>query len=192
MTVDVILPCLDEADALPARHRQPARGVPRHRRRQRFDRRIRRRRPRPRRDRRHRTGQGLRLGLCRRRRRRDRRVRRLLRRRRSMGPRRAARPRRTRRRRADRPRLGRRVPTTRGAWAPHARFANRVLAVLMRRATGYRLRDLGPMRVMRRADLVALDLQDPPQRLPARDGPGRTRGRLAGRRVRHRLRPARR
>jgi glycosyltransferase involved in cell wall biosynthesis len=49
--------------------------------------------------------------------------------------------------------LGRRVPTTRGAWAPHARFANGVLAVLMRRATGYRLRDLGPMR-------VALDLQD--------------------------------
>lgn len=56
--------------------------------------------------------------------------------------------------------LGRRVPTTPAAWAPHARFANRVLAVLMRRATGYRLRDLGPMRVMRRADLVALDLQD--------------------------------
>ena len=56
--------------------------------------------------------------------------------------------------------LGRRVPTSAGAWAPHARFANRVLAVLMHRATGYRLRDLGPMRVMRRADLVALDLQD--------------------------------
>jgi glycosyltransferase involved in cell wall biosynthesis len=56
--------------------------------------------------------------------------------------------------------LGRRVPTSRGAWAPHARFANRVLAVLMHRATGYRLRDLGPMRVMRREDLVALDLQD--------------------------------
>lgn len=56
--------------------------------------------------------------------------------------------------------LGRRVPTSRGAWAPHARFANRVLAVLMRRATGYRLRDLGPMRVMRREDLVALDLRD--------------------------------
>ncbi|WP_309147018.1 glycosyltransferase family 2 protein [Curtobacterium sp. MCPF17_001] len=56
--------------------------------------------------------------------------------------------------------LGRRVPTTRGAWAPHARFANRVLAVLMRRATGYRLTDLGPMRVMRREDLVALDLRD--------------------------------
>lgn len=56
--------------------------------------------------------------------------------------------------------LGRRVPTGKGAWAPHARFANRVLAVLMHRATGYRLRDLGPMRVMRREDLVSLDLQD--------------------------------
>jgi len=56
--------------------------------------------------------------------------------------------------------LGRRRPTTRGAWAPHARFANLVLAFLMRRATGYRLHDLGPMRAMRRADLVALDLQD--------------------------------
>lgn len=56
--------------------------------------------------------------------------------------------------------LGRRRPSTSAAWAPHARFANRVLAVLMRRATGYRLTDLGPMRVMRRADLVALDLQD--------------------------------
>lgn len=56
--------------------------------------------------------------------------------------------------------LGRRVPTSRGAWAPHARFANRVLALLMRRATGYELRDLGPMRVMRRADLVSLDLRD--------------------------------
>jgi glycosyltransferase involved in cell wall biosynthesis len=56
--------------------------------------------------------------------------------------------------------LGRRVPTSRGAWAPHARFANRVLAVLMHRATGYRLRDLGPMRVARREGLVALDLRD--------------------------------
>jgi glycosyltransferase involved in cell wall biosynthesis len=56
--------------------------------------------------------------------------------------------------------LGRRRPTGRGAWAPHAHFANRVLALLMRRATGYRLHDLGPMRVMRREALVALDLQD--------------------------------
>jgi glycosyltransferase involved in cell wall biosynthesis len=56
--------------------------------------------------------------------------------------------------------LGRRRPTTAAAWAPHARFANRVLAVLMRRATGYALTDLGPMRAMRREGLVALALQD--------------------------------
>jgi glycosyltransferase involved in cell wall biosynthesis len=56
--------------------------------------------------------------------------------------------------------LGRRRPRTRGAWAPHARFANRVLAMLMRRATGYQLTDLGPMRAMRRDELVALDLRD--------------------------------
>ena len=30
----------------------------------------------------------------------------------------------------------------------------------MHRATGYKLRDLGPMRVMRREDLVTLDLRD--------------------------------
>jgi glycosyltransferase involved in cell wall biosynthesis len=56
--------------------------------------------------------------------------------------------------------LGRRRPRVRRAWAPHARFANRVLAVLMRRATGYPLTDLGPMRAMRREALVALDLRD--------------------------------
>ncbi|MFZ7089172.1 glycosyltransferase family 2 protein [Curtobacterium sp. RRHDQ10] len=56
--------------------------------------------------------------------------------------------------------LGRRRPTGRGAWAPHARLANVVLAFLMRRATGYPLHDLGPMRAMRRDALVALDLQD--------------------------------
>jgi glycosyltransferase involved in cell wall biosynthesis len=56
--------------------------------------------------------------------------------------------------------LGRRRPTTRGAWPLHARFANRALAVLMRRATGLRLRDLGPMRVMRREPTVALGLTD--------------------------------
>jgi glycosyltransferase involved in cell wall biosynthesis len=56
--------------------------------------------------------------------------------------------------------LGRRRPTQRGAWPVHARFANRALAVLMRRATGLRLRDLGPMRVMRREPAVALALTD--------------------------------
>lgn len=56
--------------------------------------------------------------------------------------------------------LGRRRPTTAGAWPLHARFANLVLARLMRRASGVRLHDLGPMRAAWRADLLALDLQD--------------------------------
>jgi len=56
--------------------------------------------------------------------------------------------------------LGRRRPTTAGAWPLHARIANRALAFLMRRATGIALHDLGPMRAARRAEVVALDLQD--------------------------------
>jgi glycosyltransferase involved in cell wall biosynthesis len=56
--------------------------------------------------------------------------------------------------------LGRRRPTTRGAWPLHARVANRALALLMRRATGIPLRDLGPMRAARRQALLDLGLLD--------------------------------
>jgi len=56
--------------------------------------------------------------------------------------------------------LGRRRPTARGAWPFHARVANLVLALLMRRASGLRLHDLGPMRVASREALLALDLRD--------------------------------
>lgn len=56
--------------------------------------------------------------------------------------------------------LGRRRPTARGAWPPHARLANRVLARLIHRRTGLRLRDLGPMRAARRTALLGLDLTD--------------------------------
>lgn len=56
--------------------------------------------------------------------------------------------------------LGRRRPTTRGAWPFHARVANRALAGLMRRATSLDLHDLGPMRAARRESLLSLDLQD--------------------------------
>ena len=48
----------------------------------------------------------------------------------------------------------------RGAWPAHARLANRALAAQVRRRTGLRLRDLGPMRAARRPELVGLDLQD--------------------------------
>jgi glycosyltransferase involved in cell wall biosynthesis len=47
-----------------------------------------------------------------------------------------------------------------GAWPLHARLANRALTLELRRRSGVRLRDLGPMRCARRADLVALELRD--------------------------------
>jgi len=56
--------------------------------------------------------------------------------------------------------LGRRQPKPVGAWPVHARVANAVLARMVRRASGLLLHDLGPIRVARRADLLALDLHD--------------------------------
>ncbi|WP_223205824.1 glycosyltransferase family 2 protein [Streptomyces xanthii] len=56
--------------------------------------------------------------------------------------------------------LGRRRPTRRGAWPPHARAGNLALARLLRRRTGLRLHDLGPLRAARRTELLALDLTD--------------------------------
>ncbi|OIJ89420.1 glycosyltransferase [Streptomyces sp. MUSC 14] len=56
--------------------------------------------------------------------------------------------------------LGRRRPTSPKAWPVHARLANLELARLIRRRTGVRLHDLGPMRAVRREALLALDLTD--------------------------------
>lgn len=56
--------------------------------------------------------------------------------------------------------LGRRWPTTRKAFPLHARAGNTVLTRSLRRRTGLRLRDLGPMRAARRAPLLALDVVD--------------------------------
>jgi glycosyltransferase involved in cell wall biosynthesis len=56
--------------------------------------------------------------------------------------------------------LGRRRPTVRRAWPAHARLGNAVLAWRLRRGAGVPLRDLGPMRAARRADLLALNLVD--------------------------------
>jgi glycosyltransferase involved in cell wall biosynthesis len=55
--------------------------------------------------------------------------------------------------------LGRRRPT-RGAWPPHARIANVALARMMRARTGLRLHDLGPMRAARRESLLGLGITD--------------------------------
>jgi len=56
--------------------------------------------------------------------------------------------------------LGARRPTTASAWPAHARAANRVLAVELRRRTGRPLTDLGPMRAARRDALLGLGLRD--------------------------------
>ncbi|WP_373298573.1 glycosyltransferase family 2 protein [Streptomyces melanogenes] len=56
--------------------------------------------------------------------------------------------------------LGRRRPTARGAWPPHARAGNLALARMLRRRTGLRLHDLGPLRAARRAPLLALGVAD--------------------------------
>lgn len=50
--------------------------------------------------------------------------------------------------------------SARGAWPLHARLANRVLAVELRRRTGLRLRDIGPMRAARREALLELGMED--------------------------------
>ena len=56
--------------------------------------------------------------------------------------------------------LGRRAPVRRDAWPLPARLANRELARRVRRRTGVRLGDLGPMRAARREALLGLNLTD--------------------------------
>ncbi|MFC8985267.1 glycosyltransferase family 2 protein [Streptomyces sp. NPDC014603] len=56
--------------------------------------------------------------------------------------------------------LGRRRPRGRHAWPAHARAGNVVLARILRRRTGLRLHDLGPLRAARREPLLALGLTD--------------------------------
>jgi glycosyltransferase involved in cell wall biosynthesis len=56
--------------------------------------------------------------------------------------------------------LGRRAPLGRGAWPLHARVGNMVLAAEMRRRSGVALHDLGPMRAFRREAMVGLGLAD--------------------------------
>ena len=56
--------------------------------------------------------------------------------------------------------LGRRVAESRVAWPRHARLANALLARQIRARTGWPLHDLGPMRAARREALIALGIVD--------------------------------
>jgi glycosyltransferase involved in cell wall biosynthesis len=55
--------------------------------------------------------------------------------------------------------LGRRTPSRRDAWPAHARLANAGLALLLRHR-GIEITDLGPMRAVRRQPLIGLHLRD--------------------------------
>ncbi len=63
--------------------------------------------------------------------------------------------------------VGRRRPAGRGAFTWSLRLANHELARRVRRRTGTALRDLGPMRAARREALLALDLRDRRSGYPA-------------------------
>jgi len=56
--------------------------------------------------------------------------------------------------------LGARHAVAGAAWPLHARAANAVLAFELRRRTGARMTDLGPMRAARREPLLALGIRD--------------------------------
>jgi glycosyltransferase involved in cell wall biosynthesis len=56
--------------------------------------------------------------------------------------------------------LGRRRPTSRRAWPAHARLANSLLTWRLRKRLGVPIHDLGPMRAARREALIGLDLRD--------------------------------
>jgi glycosyltransferase involved in cell wall biosynthesis len=56
--------------------------------------------------------------------------------------------------------LGRRRPVSRKAWRWHLQLANAELSRRIRRRTGVRLHDLGPMRAAHREALLGLGLQD--------------------------------
>ncbi|MGI8667683.1 MAG: glycosyltransferase family 2 protein [Jatrophihabitans sp.] len=56
--------------------------------------------------------------------------------------------------------VGRRRPRSIGAWPVHARLANAFLAQRIRRGTGTVLHDIGPLRVARRQQLIELEQRD--------------------------------
>jgi glycosyltransferase involved in cell wall biosynthesis len=56
--------------------------------------------------------------------------------------------------------VGRRRPTGRGVWPWHARLGTYLVMRRLRRASGLVVHDLAPMRVCRRADLIGLGVED--------------------------------
>jgi len=56
--------------------------------------------------------------------------------------------------------VGRRHAVSRGVWPWHARVGTKVIASWLRWSSGLAIHDLAPVRVSRRSELLALDIQD--------------------------------
>ncbi|GAA3814684.1 glycosyltransferase family 2 protein [Nocardioides panacisoli] len=56
--------------------------------------------------------------------------------------------------------VGRRVAVRRGIWPWHARLGNALVLAWLRRRIGVVVHDIAPLRVARRADLIALSVED--------------------------------
>ncbi len=56
--------------------------------------------------------------------------------------------------------VGRRRPVAHGVWPWHARVGSTLLATWIRRSSGFGVHDLAPMRICRREELLALDVRD--------------------------------
>jgi glycosyltransferase involved in cell wall biosynthesis len=56
--------------------------------------------------------------------------------------------------------VGRRRPVSAGVWPWHARLGNALVLAWLRRRVGLAVHDIAPMRVVQRADLLALDVRD--------------------------------
>jgi glycosyltransferase involved in cell wall biosynthesis len=56
--------------------------------------------------------------------------------------------------------VGRRRPVSRGVWPWHARAGNALIVAWLRRRIALDAHDIAPLRVCRRADLLALDVRD--------------------------------
>lgn len=56
--------------------------------------------------------------------------------------------------------VGRRRPVGRGVWPWHARLGNQLVVTWLRHRAAFPIHDIAPIRVCRRADLLALDVAD--------------------------------
>jgi len=87
---------------------------------------------------------------------------------------------------------GRRRPTGRGSWPLHSRLANRLLAALLSAGGRVRLHDLAPLRIAWRRPLTELKITDPRSGYPLQTllRASRAGWRIAERDVSYRPRPA--